>query len=140
MKIYQHPQVAYLVGAALVWAGLFAATAMVLGGTPHFGEMLPILVGGAFYFVAIVPGGIVRTMAQPGQPHTPRVSRGDLSKEQLAGRLRERLYLFGALGLIGLLGILFHQPILFLCFLLFGLFALTPRKPTSTHPRPRRGG
>jgi hypothetical protein len=137
MKVYQQPRVAYLVGALLVWAGLFAATAVVLGGTPHFGELLPILFGGALYFVVIVPGSILRTMAQPGPPRAARADRGHRSKELLAGWVRERLYLFGVLGLIGLLGIPFHQPILFLFSLLFGLFALTPRRPAGTHPRPR---
>ena len=46
----------YLLGAGIVWTGIFLATAVVLQGTPFFGQMLPILSGGAVWFVVLVPG------------------------------------------------------------------------------------
>jgi low affinity Fe/Cu permease len=47
---------AYLVGAAVVWAGIFLATAIILRGMDEFVQLLPILAGGAVWFVIIVPG------------------------------------------------------------------------------------
>ncbi len=44
-----------MLGAAIVWAGLFIASAVVLRGTPYFGQLLPILTGGMVWFVIIVP-------------------------------------------------------------------------------------
>lgn len=137
MKLFERPQVTYLFGAVVVWVGIIIATAVILGGTSHFGEMLPILFGGAFYFIAIAPLGIRQTSALPRHPRIAGAKRPRPSVEQIAGRVRERLYLFGLLGLIGLLGIPLHQPILFLFYLLFGLFAFAARRPAATHPRPR---
>ncbi|HUZ03533.1 MAG TPA: hypothetical protein VMU89_24575 [Thermomicrobiaceae bacterium] len=45
----------YLVGAVIVWIGMIAATAIMLGGTAHFSPMLLILSGGALWFVLLVP-------------------------------------------------------------------------------------
>jgi hypothetical protein len=45
----------YLLGAAIVWAGIFIAVAVVLQGTLYFGQLLPILAGGMVYFVVLVP-------------------------------------------------------------------------------------
>ena len=58
----------YLLGAAIVWAGIFLATAVLLAGTPYFATMLPILGGGATWFVIVVPA----TMHQrrPAAPST----------------------------------------------------------------------
>lgn len=50
----------YLVGAVIVWVGLLIATAVVLAGTPHFAQLLPILGGGVVWFVVIVPGALFR--------------------------------------------------------------------------------
>ena len=46
----------YAIGAAIVWAGILLATAVVLAGTPYFAQMLPVLGGGIAWFVVIVPG------------------------------------------------------------------------------------
>jgi hypothetical protein len=46
----------YTIGAAIVWAALLLAAALVLQGTPHFGQLLPVLAGGAVWFVVLVPG------------------------------------------------------------------------------------
>jgi hypothetical protein len=54
----------YLLGAAILWAGIFLASAIVLQGTPYFSQMLPILSGGAVWFVVIVPGAWQRERAQ----------------------------------------------------------------------------
>ena len=54
-KSYQR---AYLIGAAIVWAGTFIAAAVILKDTPYFGQLLPILVGGMVWFVVIVPGAL----------------------------------------------------------------------------------
>lgn len=45
----------YLLGAAIVWAGIFIAVAVVVHGTLYFGQLLPILAGGMVYFVVLVP-------------------------------------------------------------------------------------
>jgi hypothetical protein len=45
-----------VISAALVWATIIMASALVLGAT-DFQKMLPILAGGAVYFVILVPGG-----------------------------------------------------------------------------------
>ena len=45
----------YLIGAAIVWTGIFLATAIVLAGSPAYGQILPILSGGAVWFVVIIP-------------------------------------------------------------------------------------
>jgi hypothetical protein len=137
MKIKERPQMAYLIGAAVVWAGLIVATAVVLGGTPHFGELVSMLFVGAFYFIVIAPRGIWPTSALPGQPHSARARRGRGSIRPVLARVRERLHVFGLLGLIGLLGIPFDQPILFLFYLLFSLFAFAPRRPAEMQSRPR---
>jgi hypothetical protein len=65
------------------------------------------------------------------------VDEGDRPSLAREARTGMKLYLFSLLGLIGLLGIPLHQPILFLFFLLFGLFAFAPRRSAETHPRPR---
>ncbi|HVC80277.1 MAG TPA: hypothetical protein VNL35_07245 [Chloroflexota bacterium] len=137
MKLVKRPQATYLLGAVIVWVGLIAATAITLGGTSHFGEMAPILFVGAAYFIVIAPLGIWHTTVLPNQPRNTGATRWRGSMEQLVGRVRERPYLLGLLGLIGLLGIPFQQPILFLFYLLFGLFAFAVRRPGNVHPRPR---
>ena len=48
----------YLLGAAVVWTGIFLASAVLLAGTPYFGTMLPILTGGATWFVIVVPAAM----------------------------------------------------------------------------------
>ncbi len=53
-------QSSYALAAAIVWAAILVASAIILGGTPYFGQMLPILGGGAAFFVVILPAGIFR--------------------------------------------------------------------------------
>jgi len=45
----------YELAAAILWAGILIAVAVVLQGTPYFGQLLPILSGGAAFFVVILP-------------------------------------------------------------------------------------
>jgi hypothetical protein len=45
----------YAIGAVIVWVAIIAATAVVLAGTPYFAQVLPIVGGGAVWFVVIVP-------------------------------------------------------------------------------------
>lgn len=52
---------AYLIGAGIVWAGLFLALAIVLGDSPYFGQILPLLSGAAVWFVVIIPA-VLRTV------------------------------------------------------------------------------
>jgi hypothetical protein len=53
----------YTVGAAIVWAGILLAAAVMLAGTPYFAQLLPILGGGVAWFVVIVPGAWSRRRA-----------------------------------------------------------------------------
>ena len=52
----------YILGAVIVWVGLFLALALSLAGTPHFGDMVLLLGAAAFWFGVIIPGvlGTVR--------------------------------------------------------------------------------
>jgi len=51
---------AYLLGAALVWVAIIAASAAILGGTPYLAPMLPVLGGGAVWFVVLSPAALRR--------------------------------------------------------------------------------
>ncbi|MCM8748370.1 hypothetical protein NET02_04370 [Thermomicrobiaceae bacterium CFH 74404] len=51
----------YLASAVVVWAAILAASALILRGTPLFGQLLPILGAGAAWFVVIVPGMLTRS-------------------------------------------------------------------------------
>jgi hypothetical protein len=53
----------YIVGAAIVWAGIFLAMAITLRGSDDFVTSLIILSGGAVWFVLLVPGWL-RTMIE----------------------------------------------------------------------------
>lgn len=50
----------YVLAAAIVWVAILITSALVLGGSPYFGQMLPILGGGAAFFVVILPAAISR--------------------------------------------------------------------------------
>ena len=50
----------YLVATVIVWVAIIFASAMVLSGTDYLGRMLPILGGGAVFFVILLPGGLFR--------------------------------------------------------------------------------
>jgi hypothetical protein len=45
----------YLAGAVIVWIGILVATAVVVDDADQFMQLLPILGGGAFWFIVIVP-------------------------------------------------------------------------------------
>jgi hypothetical protein len=60
---------AYLIGAAIIWVAIILATSIILGGTPYFGIMLPIVSAGAFWFVVLIPSILYR-MRLPGD-HLP---------------------------------------------------------------------
>lgn len=51
----------YLGGAVIVWVALIVAASLILGGTPYLAQLLPILGGGAAWFVVIVPGVLFRS-------------------------------------------------------------------------------
>jgi hypothetical protein len=59
----------YLWGAAVVWAAIWIGTAVVLQGGGDFVDMIPILVVGTGWFVAVVP-------AQWGRPDDRGSGRG----------------------------------------------------------------
>lgn len=40
--------------------GILAATAITLSGTPYFAQLLPILGGGAVFFVVLIRGALSR--------------------------------------------------------------------------------
>jgi hypothetical protein len=46
---------ASIIGAAVVWAGIFLASAIVLQGTAYFGQLLPLLIVGASWFLGVIP-------------------------------------------------------------------------------------
>ncbi len=50
----------YLIGAAIIWVCIFFATAVILSGTPYFAQVLPVLSGGAVWFVVIIPAILQR--------------------------------------------------------------------------------
>jgi len=58
----------YVLGAAIVWAGISVASAVLFQGTPRFAQLLPILSGGAVWFVVIVPGAWQRQPARREEP------------------------------------------------------------------------
>ena len=51
---------ACILGNAIIWAGVILASAVVLQGTGHMGEMIPILGGGAARSVVVLGGGLSR--------------------------------------------------------------------------------
>jgi hypothetical protein len=60
----------HLLGAAIVWTGIFIGTAVLLSGTPYFGQLLPILGGGPVCFIVLVPTAGRR-------PHQPPFGAND---------------------------------------------------------------
>jgi len=48
----------YVISSVIVWVAILLSAAMILQGTAYFGELLPILGGGAAWFVVIAPGGL----------------------------------------------------------------------------------
>jgi len=47
---------AAILGTAIIWAGVIIATALVLAGTGYFGQLIPILGGGAAGNLIVVAG------------------------------------------------------------------------------------
>ena len=50
----------YLISSSFVWVAILIASAVILQGTPAFGRLLPVLGGGAVWFVVIFPGALFR--------------------------------------------------------------------------------
>ena len=78
-------QRAYLIGTVIIWVGIWVGSAVILEGTPYFIQMLPILFGGTFWFVLVIPGAFFWTHPKLKHP---------LSKEGAhtnADELRERV-------------------------------------------------
>ena len=78
MRHVTTPRRSYMVGAAIVWAGILIATAIVLAGSPQMGVMISILGGGAVFFLIILPSGLFA-------PPQTSVRRGMESKERRSG-------------------------------------------------------
>jgi len=53
----------HVIAAAIAWVAIILATRVILGGTPYFGQMLPVIGGGAAFFVVILPAGLLRRLA-----------------------------------------------------------------------------
>lgn len=47
----------YLIASIVVWAGIILSSAIVLDGGA-FGDMLPILAGGAVFYLVILPAAL----------------------------------------------------------------------------------
>lgn len=75
MRHVTTPRRSYMVGAAIVWAGILIATAVVLAGSPQLGVMVSILGGGAVFFLIILPAGLFT-------PPQSSVRRGVESRER----------------------------------------------------------
>ena len=51
----RNPQVVYIVIAAGLWLCIITAIASLLRGTPYLWQLMPILLGGAFVFIILLP-------------------------------------------------------------------------------------
>jgi hypothetical protein len=58
--MWDRPRRNYESSAVIVWVALIVAAGLILRGTPYFAQVLPILGGGAVWFVVIVPGALFR--------------------------------------------------------------------------------
>jgi len=45
----------YIISSVIVWAAIIAGTGVILKDTPYLGSILPVLGGGAAWFVVIAP-------------------------------------------------------------------------------------
>ncbi len=50
------PWNAAIIGTAIIWAGVVIATGIVLAGTGYFGQLIPILGGGAAGNLIVLAG------------------------------------------------------------------------------------
>ena len=57
-------QTAYMLGSAIVWAGIFAGSAVVLKGTPYFMRLFPIFTGGMVWSVVLTPLSLFRQVSE----------------------------------------------------------------------------
>jgi len=57
----------YLIGTVIVWVGIIFAAAVILAGTSYLAQILPILGGGSFWFVVLVPGAFFWKRREPSQ-------------------------------------------------------------------------
>lgn len=48
----------HVISSAIVWVAILLSAAMILQGTEYFSKLIPILGGGAAWFVVIAPGGL----------------------------------------------------------------------------------
>jgi hypothetical protein len=55
--VAKRTRVEYVIAATVVWVAIWAATA---GVADDFDEMIPILGGGTFFFIVIVPAALFR--------------------------------------------------------------------------------
>lgn len=60
LSMGDRPRRNYESSAVIVWVALIVAAGLILRGTPYFAQLLPILGGGAVWFVVIVPGVLFR--------------------------------------------------------------------------------
>ena len=48
----------YVISSVIVWVAILLSAAMILQGTEYFGKLIPILGGGAAWFVVVAPAGL----------------------------------------------------------------------------------
>ncbi|HET9920598.1 MAG TPA: hypothetical protein VFQ30_12190 [Ktedonobacteraceae bacterium] len=58
---------AYLTGTVIIWVGVWIASAVILKGTPYFGQMIPILVIPEVWFLVLIPGAFFWTRPKSKQ-------------------------------------------------------------------------
>lgn len=87
----------YLIGSAIIWAGIFIATAVILKGTDHFAQLLPILGGGMVWFIILVPLLFQRRRADVSPHQEGKRLELPLQTNQVAERARDT-HGSGALG------------------------------------------
>jgi hypothetical protein len=69
-------RVRYIWGAALIWAMIWIATAVVLKDRGGFAEMIPILTIGTGWFIAVVPAQLARPDHDDSRPEEADGPRG----------------------------------------------------------------
>jgi hypothetical protein len=55
--VARRKRIEYVIAAAVIWVAIWAATA---GVADDFDELIPILGGGTFFFIVIVPAALFR--------------------------------------------------------------------------------
>jgi hypothetical protein len=59
--VAKRKRIEYVIAATIVWVAIWAATA---GVADDFDELIPILGGGTFFFIVIVPAALFRERRQ----------------------------------------------------------------------------